>query len=224
MTLVTETGFDRRDAAGWWLGMRVVRVGDELVVYSPTRTSDDVFERLDALGRVSVLVAPNHFHHLALPAFRARYPEARVLAAERALPRLASQGHRGLRAIEREALPSGLVVHVSEGTRSGETFLSYVHGGEKTLLVCDAFFHVCTPVHGLMGAVLRATATTPGLQCGRTFKYLAVSDARAYRRWAEETLRAIAPERVLFSHGETLEGPDVLDRLLTALDQRFGAS
>lgn len=222
MTLVTETGFDRRDAAGWWLGMRVVRVGEELVVYSPARTSDDVFERLDALGRVSVLVAPNHFHHLALPAFRARYPEARVLAAERALPRLASQGHRGLRAIEREALPSGLVVHVSEGTRSGETFLSYVHGGEKTLLVCDAFFHVCTPVHGLMGAVLRATATTPGLQCGRTFKYLAVSDARAYRRWAEDSLRAIAPDRVLFSHGEALEGPDVLDRLLTALDQRFG--
>jgi hypothetical protein len=90
MTLVTETGFDRRDAAGWWLGMRVVRVGEELVVYSPTRTSDDVFERLDALGRVSVLVAPNHFHH-----------------------------------------------------------------------------HVCTPVRGVMGAVLRATATTPGLQCGR---------------------------------------------------------
>jgi len=37
-------------------------------------------------------------------------------------------------------------------------------------------------------------------------------------------IRAIAPERVLFSHGEALEGPDVLDRLLTALDQRFGPS
>ena len=202
--------------------MRVVRVGEELVVYSPTKTSDDVFERLDALGRVSVLIAPNHFHHLALPAFRARYPEARVVASERAMVRLTSQGHRDLRAIERETLPSGVTAHIAEGTRSGETFLSYTSGGKKTLLVCDAFFHVNTPVRGVVGALLHATKTTPGLKVGRTFKYMAVADGRAYRRWAEKTIRAVAPERVLFSHGEALEGSGVTEALLAAIEERFG--
>ncbi len=201
--------------------MRVVRVQDELVVYSPTSTSDDVLDRLAELGRVSVLVAPNHFHHLALPAFRARHPEARVVASAQAITRLRAQGHADVRAIEREAMPEGVSVHPAEGTRSGETFLSYTHEGKKTLLVCDAFFHVTTPVTGVVGAILHATKTTPGLKVGRTFKYMAVSDARAYRRWAEQTLRAIAPERVHFSHGEVLEGPGVLDALLAAIDERF---
>lgn len=217
-----EHAFDRFDSAGWSLGMRVVRVGQELVVYSPTKTSDDVFDRLDALGRVSTLIAPNHFHHLALPAFRARYPEARVLASERAIVRLTSQGHRDLRAIERASMPEGVSIHVAEGTRSGETFLSYTRAGKKTLVVCDAFFHVNTPVRGVIGAILHATATTPGLKVGRTFKYMALSDARAYRRWAEQTIRAVAPERVLFSHGEPLERAGVTDALLRAIDERLG--
>ena len=202
--------------------MRVVRAGDELVVYSPAITSDDVLDRIAKVGRVGWLIAPNHFHHLSLAAFRARFPDARVVASERAIVRLGSQGHRDLRAIERETLPAGVSAHVAEGTRSGETFLSYVHEGKKTLVVCDAFFHVNTPVRGLVGAFLHASKTTPGLKVGRTFKYMALSDVRAYRRWAEQTICAIAPDRVLFSHGEPLEGAGVSDALLRAIDERLG--
>ena len=177
---------------------------------------------LDALGRVSVLIAPNHFHHLALPAFRARYPQARVLAASGAIPRLRAKGHAGLEPIEDATLPPGLRACVAEGTRTGETFLVCDDGIERSLLVCDAFFHVNTPVRGLVGAFLHATQTTPGLKMGRTFKYMALADAAAYRRWATETLRGVSPQRVLFSHGEPLVGTDVVPRLLAAIDERLG--
>ncbi|MCB9646776.1 MAG: hypothetical protein H6730_09315 [Deltaproteobacteria bacterium] len=40
---------------------------------------------LDALGPVRWLVVPNCFHHLATPAFAARYPEARVVGPSSAL-------------------------------------------------------------------------------------------------------------------------------------------
>lgn len=202
--------------------MRVIEVGGELVVYSPTRTAEDVFERLDALGRVRVLVAPNHYHHLALAAFRARYPDALAVASSRAIPRLRAQGHEGLSEIESASLPAGVRAHVAEGTRTGETFLSFDDGSITTLCVCDAWFHVPALHGGLEASALRLTETGPGLKVGRTFKYLALGDRPAYAAWAERTLRELAPARVLFSHGAPLEGPSVVPDLLAAMRARLG--
>ncbi len=222
MQQLDEHVFERVEPSGWSLAMHVLRVGEDLVVHSPTRTSEDVFERLDALGRVRVIVAPNHFHHMGLPTFRARYPEARVVASERAIPRLLAQGHEGLEPIERTLLPAGLSFHVASGVRTGETFLSYEVGAVRTLLVCDAFFHVTRELRGPMGLALRATQTGPGLKTGRTFKYLAIADRDAYVRWVGETLRTIRPGRVRFSHGAPIEGPRLVEDLLASVTERLG--
>lgn len=202
--------------------MRVLEVDGELVVYSPTHTGPDVFERLDALGRVRTLVAPNHYHHLSLAAFRERYPDALAVASARAIPRLRAQGHAGLSEIEAATLPAGVRAHVAEGTRTGETFLSFDDATGITLCVCDAWFHVPELRGGLEADVLRLTQTGPGLKVGRTFKYAALGDRRAYAAWAQRTVRELAPTRVLFSHGAPLEGPDVVPALLTAMRERLG--
>jgi hypothetical protein len=220
--MLEEHQLERVERSGWSLAMHVLRVDDELLVHSPTATSDDVFERLDALGRVRVIVAPNHFHHLGLAAFRARYPDANVVAAERAIPRLRAQGHGGVAPIEGASLPAGIAFHVASGVRTGETFLSYDVAGQRTLLVCDAFFHVTRELRGPMGVVLRATKTAPGLQTGRTFKYLAIDDREAYLAWIEQTLDAVRPARVCFSHGAPIEGPALVDTLLASVRERLG--
>jgi hypothetical protein len=92
--------------------------------------------------------------------------------------------------------------HPAPGTRNGETWLSV----GDTLVVCDSFFNLPGPLSGAMGLVLRATRTGPGLKLGRTFRWLALADVRSYRAWVEDTLDALAPKRVLFSHGDPLEG------------------
>ena len=81
------------------------------LIYSPTWLGDDgTFARVEAVGTPRVLLAPNHFHHLSLARFRARYPEVDCRKCEIGeFPRLEAKGHRGLRdVIEVEGLlPSG---------------------------------------------------------------------------------------------------------------------
>jgi hypothetical protein len=78
----------------WFMGIRqrvcttVVRLDDgSLLLHSPAPVSDDLAERLRALGAVRWLVVPNCFHHLGTPAAAARFPDARVVGPKSALAR-----------------------------------------------------------------------------------------------------------------------------------------
>lgn len=62
--------------------MAVLRLSDGgLFIWSPTAVSDSARAEIDALGAVRFLVTPTAMHHLALSAWRAAYPDARLYAA-----------------------------------------------------------------------------------------------------------------------------------------------
>lgn len=170
-----------------------------------------------------MLFAPNHFHHVGLDEWRARFPEALVVCSDRARPRLSRQ-HRGLdfRPLEEASglLPSGVSFLVPEGTRNGEAWLRIEGETGVTWVVSDAFFNVDAPIHGPAGLFLRMTKASPGLSLGNTFKWLATRDRRAYRSWLLRQLEADAPKQVVFGHGETLTG-DVPGRLRELVARRL---
>lgn len=191
-----------------------------VLVHSPTRDQGKVHPGLDALGAPEILFAPNHYHHMGLKAYRAKYPDATVVASDGARPRLLRQGHGGLASLEElgARLPRGGRVLVCEGVKTGEVFLSLDAGGERVWIVCDAFFHVQRPLTGFTGFVLKRLKTGPGLCVGQTFLWLALSDRRRYRSWLDAMLKEDRPKRLLFSHGEPYEIGDgeELRRLLDA--------
>jgi hypothetical protein len=147
-----------------------------------------------------VLVAPNHYHHLALPKLRAKFPDAMVVASDGARPRLHKQGHQGIRPLSDAKLPDGVQLHPSEGVKNGETWMSVDRDGERVLVVADAFFNV-TEATGFEGFMLRRLRTVGGLRLGRTFEWLAVKDKAVYRKWASDTLERIKPTVIAFAHG-----------------------
>ncbi len=220
---------ERRDKNGWSVAMHVLDLGPrgpngaELLIHSPTWVGDATFERIDALGRPRLIFAPNHFHHLSVRRFRERYPDARVVASAGAIPRLERHGHTGLEKIEDTLLPSKIRWLVPEGTKSGEAWLSVdVEGGAgPTWIVCDAFFHENAPIKGLEGAFLRLAKIAPGLCIGMTFTMMCIADKRRYARSVHDLIDREKPSRVLFSHGEPLEG-DVAGALHAVLDARLG--
>jgi hypothetical protein len=162
------------------------------------------------------LFAPNHFHHLSIPRFAARYPEARIVAGQTAIPRLRKK--TGLSRIE---AAEGASFLECRGTKTGETWLSLEAGGERTWVVCDAFFHVTREVTGAMGFALRATKTLPGLSIGNTFRWLALRDQAEYREWAQTALAGERPARLVVSHGEPVSGPGLNERLESLLRSRL---
>ncbi len=215
---------EKAQRGGWGLNMILVPLpGGGLLVHSPTWLGDDTFDRVAAIGEPRILFAPNHFHHLSLGRFRARWPGAVAVASDVAIPRLRSKGHDGVLPIDTVAglLPAGARWLPCEGTRAGEAFLSIEDGGERTWIVSDAFFNVERPVTGVTGFALRALGTTPGLRIGSTFLWLGLRDRPAYKRWISHALSRETPAKMLFSHGVAASGAHLAERLTAEVEARI---
>jgi hypothetical protein len=206
---------DKLLPSGWRLTMTLFDVPGGVLVHSPTSIGEQTFDLVEEVGAPRVLLAPNHFHHVHLPRFRVRWPEAVTIASPRAIPRLTGKGHADLRSIDEAGELGELRLLACPFTRTGET---WVTKGD-TLMVCDAFFNVPGPLKGGMGFFLKMTRTGPGVKLGRTFRYLAIEDVKRYRDWANETIEELRPRRVLFSHGDPLEGDDLVPRLRAAISE-----
>ena len=214
---------DRPDPSGWRLSAHLVEVAPgKLLVHSPTWFGESTRAKVEAHGEPVALFAPNHFHHLSLRRYQALW-DCPAYASATALPRLRRKGHdiADVADAPAEHLGDVRVVPVPD-VKTGEAWLVVPDEDGDTLVVCDAFFNVPGPVTGPKGAVLRWTRTAPGLHLGRTYVWLGIRDEARYRAWVEQTLRELAPTRVLFSHGDPLEGPDCADRLVECMNRDLG--
>lgn len=173
----------------------MVVVGD--IVYSPVDHGENT---ASVAGRPRVLVAPNHFHHLALPRYRALYPDVTIVASDVARKRLAAKGHNDVRPLSDARLPLSVRLLPAEGCRTGETWMMV----GDTLVVCDAFMNVGEACTGFEGFMLRRLRVVPNLQISRTFTFLAIGDKKTYRRWALDTLEREKPTTMMFAHGAPL--------------------
>lgn len=192
--------FVRHFGYGWEVGMYVLRLPDGgTLIHSPTRLGERAFAEIDAIGAPRFLFAPNHFHHLGIPAFAARYPIARVIAAPRALPRLRRKLRMSLE--EAPASVGPITVHPALGAKSGEAFLSLDTGRGRAWIVGDAFFNVVGETYGLRGAFLRWANVVPHLKIGKTFRWLALDDIAAYREWLRALFVKERPSWLLPAHG-----------------------
>lgn len=62
--------------------MAIIRLtGNRLLVWSPIALTEGLRSKVDALGNVSYLVAPNSLHHLFIADWNRAYPDARIYAA-----------------------------------------------------------------------------------------------------------------------------------------------
>jgi hypothetical protein len=212
----------RRRPSGWPVAMQLVPLdGDALLVHSPTWVGDDTFAQVAAFGTPRVLFAPNHYHHLSIRRFRERWPDASVVASPTAIPRLRKLGHVGLCSVTDQPLPARMRWLLPEGTRSGEAWLELDSDPGPTWIVCDAVFHETRPVKGLEGLFLRLSRATPGLAMGKTFTVACLSDRAKYRAWVLEAVARSRPWRMLFSHGQALEGPDLSGALAELIRARL---
>jgi len=221
--------FERIESSGWSVASYVlVLPSGGTLLHAPVWIDETTADTIEAMGPPEVLFAPNHFHHLSLSRYRARFPRAQIVASDRATPRLVGQRHlaragHGVGPLSGVVLPSGAALHPLEGTKNGETLLSVpLGGGARGLVVCDALFHVNRPTTGLTGVILRATDTAPGLTIGKTFLWLGVADRAAFAASLRRVLAETRPTKLFFSHGDPYDVGDGA-RLHEVIAGRFGA-
>ncbi|WP_286260749.1 DUF4336 domain-containing protein [Pseudoalteromonas apostichopi] len=63
--------------------MTVIKLANgDLWVHSPIYLSDALKTQIDQLGSVKYLIAPNHLHHLFLPQWITKYPDAQIYGTD----------------------------------------------------------------------------------------------------------------------------------------------
>lgn len=195
--------------------MTIVRLPDgRLVVHNAMALDEASMAALEAWGTMAFLIVPNGFHRLDAFAFKQRYPAMKVIASPHGRDKIGAavpiDGGP-------ELLPAGVISgELLDGDKCGEMAFIITHGATKTLLLNDALLNM-QHRPGLSGIVMRTLGSTGGLKLTRIMKTFGLSDTGAAKAHLARLAATPGLARLIVSHGDILEGPDVGARITTAV-------
>lgn len=196
----------------------IVRLADGgLLVHSPVRLDVATTDALRLLGAVTDLLAPNAFHHLFAPAWRAAFPKARLFAA----PGLPARVPALAGAVElHDGDPSpwpdvDVLVYGPVGTLAE---VDVFHRPTGTLVLTDLAFNIVR-VDSLFDRFgWRVVMGVPDhLAPSRTARMTFLRDRARVRPFVERLL-ALDVRRIVVTHGDVVEvdAPGALRRAFAA--------
>lgn len=182
--------------------MAVIRLpGGDLFVWSPVALTQDLRTKVDALGKVRYLIAPNTLHHLFIAEWKQAYPDALLHAAP---------GLRGKRPdltfdddLNSSAIPAwaGEIEHVVMKGNAITSEVVFFHRRSGTVIFTDLIQQFPTGWFSGWRAVVAKWDLMLGPEPSVPRKFrVAFKDRRAARASVERVL-SWSVERVLMAHG-----------------------
>jgi hypothetical protein len=189
------------------LGVRtcVVRLRDgSTVVHAPGPLSAGLGERIEALGPVRALIAPNLLHHMFLASSARAFPQASVFGAPGLREKLEATR---IDEVLGEKAPPLWVAELDQLVVQGAPSLNevvFLHRASRTLLCLDLCFNVRRSSSLFTRVFMRANGAWDRFAPSRLFRYTILKDARALRASVDRIL-AWDFDRVTVAHGDVLE-------------------
>ncbi len=196
--------------------------GSDLLLVTPGgNETSPRWDELAKWGTPRFILAPNHFHNMGIPAARARFPEAKVVAHERACKRLRKK-LAGVTVDDLSALESVLPAHVRlfspPNAKQGETWVSVKTKDGTAWFVTDAIVNETRLPRGPVGLLMRVLGFKAELITNPFFKRFFLSDKAAYKAWVHAELDRDRPVLFVPSHGAPIRGDDLVDCLRAITD------
>lgn len=181
--------------------MTVLRLPDRSVaLFSPTAIDDALAAEIAAVGEVAHIIAPNRYHHVYAGPAQARYPKAKLHAAE-GLRRKRKDLRIDADWTSASRLGEGLTPVTIEGSMLGETVIHDARSG--TIVSVDLVENFVTmPSDTFTRLYLRASGLTDGVAWS-LFLRPAYNDRRAARRSLDRLLE-MPWDRAIIAHGDIL--------------------
>ena len=206
----------------------VIDMGDgNLMAISPgTDVPDADFDELDGLGTVSALVCPGAFHHMGLPSWSERYPEARLFGPGSAIAHVAKQ-HPDLKPLEdlselKPLLSDDFVLEELPGCKHPDLFLSVTRGGHTTWVSNELLSNnAAYPSGFVLKWAFKLSGNHPGLNCNTLAGMLIGAKKPVVREFYERKLQSNPPTRLLPIHGAVLESDHLVGELGDVLARRL---
>jgi hypothetical protein len=187
--------------------MVIVRLANgDLWVWSPIAVDDDLAAQVTALGPVRHLVAPNKIHHLFLPQWIARWPDARLWGPQTLIDKRSDLYFDGVLS---DGAPDDWAGQIDQYHLTNSSFLDeveFVHLPSRTVILTDMsenFSEAFLRQHwkwwqrpiARLWKIVEGWGYAP-LEVRLTFR------DRASARAKIERMLASQPERVIMAHGE----------------------
>jgi len=180
-----------------------------IVVSPPYRVAQSVYEDLERYGKVRALVASNAFHHMGIPEWKRRYPNAAVFAPAQALERV--RRHTGLDDIaplaRMGAIPGDDIEFIDMPYyRTGEALVHIRTAHGVAWYVTDLILNFRElPRHPLIRTLFRLSRSGPGLRFNGVGPLFMVRDRPALRKWIEARFGQDKPRWLIAAHGEAID-------------------
>ncbi len=190
--------------------MTLVQLSDgSLAAHSVVSCDEPTMKAIEALGPIRFIVVPSSAHRLDAPAWKARYPSAKVVAPAKAVARVAQvvpvDGDYSL-------LPAdpALSNEIVDGAEGEGVFMHHAANGSLSLVFNDVFMNLPDKLPGFQGFLIGALGSTGGPKVTGIAKMFVVRDkarcAAHLRRLSElEGLARIVPGHgaVVATHANT---------------------
>ena len=179
-----------------------------LVVMSPPyRAPPSLFDDLARYGEVRALVATNAFHHMGIPEWKARFPNAAVFAPEQAVARVREK--TGIATVEPVANAAALTGPRLELVdmpyyKTGEALARFETARGRAWYFTDIVLNVRRmPRNPIFNLLFRMTGSAPGLKWNKVGpKLIMVRDWRALQKWIRDEFERATPRWLFTTHGE----------------------
>jgi len=193
--------------------------GGVAVVSPPCKVPGESFAELEKHGKVRALIAPNAYHHMGLPEWKARYPEAEIFAPAQSIARVEKQTKLGGIRPLAEAAKLGDRVELVDMPhfKSGEVLVRWRIEGGWAWYVTDVFFNFPELPKGVFGKIMKWTKSGPGFRRNWLTGKLAVKDNGALHAWMAEEAEKKPPKLVVACHIGTITLKDPVADIRAAL-------
>ena len=168
-----------------------------LCLYSPVQGLGTLAQKsLESLGKVTYLLAPNHYHNKGLKEYSEIFPEAKICCTQNAKPRLEKQTTLSFNSLEilEQSLPKKTCFIEPLGLKTGEVWVKMSFDNQVFWVVTDAF---CGPK-----MTKKSYAEQPELLS--TFPKYGISDRQAYFDWLAQQIKTAPPNMIIPCHGSIL--------------------
>jgi hypothetical protein len=185
--------------------MTVVRLASgQLVIHSCMPLAEPAMRELEAWGEPAYLVVPSRFHRLDAPAYKARYPSAKVLCGEAAHTQVAKvvavDGAFADLPVAHE-----LRAEPVRGTDGGEhVFFIGSGAGRVSLLMNDVVFNH-PHASGFGGFILRFVGSSGPARVTRIARTFLITDRAALRTHLLALADTPGLVRVIVSHVDVID-------------------
>ena len=179
--------------------------GGLIVASPPYRASDAVFDELARYGTVRALVATNAFHHLGIPEWKQRFPEATVFAPVQSMARVARKTNLDVRPLAEANAIGGPRVELIDMPyyRTGEALIKIRTSRGLAWHVTDIILNITQlPKNPLVRFLFTFSGSAPGLRYNNVGPRFMVKDLPALKQWLEQEYAKAPPRWMIVTHGE----------------------